>query len=144
MFMILDDIEEEHAGEEDDKEMKNRIENMRIYVDMCGLQQISDFEQLKPSRHILKYILDTHKNEDMKDVKFGMKIRITARSVFERQVCESVLIQQDSSKRNILLINSRSEYTRFTLPRLTTKLGDSVFEEWKKATEREKGRENDS
>ena len=50
-----------------------------------------------------------------------MKILCFKRTAFERQVHESVKIQQN---RNHHLLNSRSEFNRCSLPRLTVKLGD--------------------
>ena len=70
-----------------------------------------------------------------------MRIRSTARSAFERQVAESVLIQQESNNHNIL--NSKSEYNRCALPRLTTKLGEKEFEKWKKEELEDKKKEED-
>ena len=90
---------------------------------------LSDASQLKPSSHILKHYLEYHEEERLEDVRFGMVIRKTAMTAFERQIQESVLIQQENLKHNIL--NSKSEYNRCALPRLTTKLGDSDFEAWK-------------
>ena len=66
---------------------------------------------------------------------------LSAKSAFERQVGESVLIQQEVSRHRIL--NSKSEYNRCALPRLTTKLGAEEFEEWKKELKEEKLKEED-
>ena len=33
-----------------------------------------------------KYYVDVHENEEIDDVRFGIKIRSTARTAFERQV----------------------------------------------------------
>ena len=80
--------------------------------------------------------LDCHEEEDFKNITFGMKIKATAKSAFERQVTESVFIQQEA--KNHIILNSKSEYNRCALPRLTTKLGDFEFEEWKKEEQVEK------
>ena len=82
-----------------------------------------------------------HEDDKLEGLKFGMKIRNTAKSAFERQVGESVLIQQEVSRHRIL--NSKSEYNRCALPRLTTKLGAEEFEEWKKELKEEKLKEED-
>ena len=70
-----------------------------------------------------------------------MKIRFKARSAFERQVMESVLIQQELHKHNIL--NSKSEYNRCALPRLTTKIGDKEFNEWRREKLEEKQKDEE-
>ena len=46
--------------------------------------------------------------------------------ILARQVHESVLIQQN---RNHILLNSRSEFNRYSIPRLTVKLGDKEMTE---------------
>ena len=50
----------------------------------------------------MKHFLDSHEGEKFEEMKFGVKIRSTARSAFERQVTESVLIQQESNDHHIL------------------------------------------
>ena len=51
---------------------------------------------------------------------------------FVRQVTESVIIHEE---RNHNILNSKSEYNRCSLPRLTANLGDR---EWKKRAKEEK------
>ena len=106
-----------------------------------GNQHQSDKDQLKPNSHLLKHYIDKHENEDINGIEFGMKIRFKARSAFERQVMESVLIQQDLQRHNIL--NSKSEYNRCALPRLTTKIGDKEFTDWRKEKLDEKERKDE-
>ena len=97
--------------------------------------------QLKPNSHLLKHYIDKHENEDINQIEFGMRVRFKARSAFERQVMESVLIQQELHKHNIL--NSKSEYNRCALPRLTTKIGDKEFNEWRKEKLEEKQKDEE-
>ena len=106
-----------------------------------GKQHLSDAQQLKPSSHMLKHFLDCHEEEKLESMKFSMKIRTGAKSAFERQVTESVIIQQETSSHNIL--NSKAEYNRCALPRLTTKLGDKDFEAWKVEKQEEKKKEEE-
>ena len=106
-----------------------------------GLQHFNDAALLKPGSHLLKHYLDNHEDEKFEEIKFGMKIRMTAKSAFERQVQESVLIQQESGRHKIL--NSRSEYNRCALPRLTTKLGEEEFSAWKSELQEEKMKEEE-
>ena len=40
------------------------------------------------------------------------------------------------------ILNSKSEYNRCALPRLTTKLGNEDFEKWKEEKLKEKRKEN--
>ena len=57
------------------------------------------------------------------------------RSSFERQVLESVIIQKE---RHHHLLNSRSEFNRCAIPRLSTKIGDYKKYEKEIEIEREK------
>ena len=70
----------------------------------------NDIEALKTSSHMLE---------------FGAKVLRYTRSSFERQLLESVLIQES---RDHHLLNSRSEYKRCAIPRLATKLGEKDIE----------------
>ena len=89
---------------EDEKEKRAEMEKIKIFKYIgetsksCferGLQHLADVEQLKPSSHILKHFLDIHENENLEDLRFGRRIRSTAKSAFERQITESVHIQQE-------------------------------------------------
>ena len=73
----------------------------------------------------------------MDKIKFGMRVRRYARSALERQILESVLIQEERRSHNIM--NSRSEYNRCSLPRLTARLGMKEYDKEKmKQQEEEK------
>ena len=58
----------------------------------------------------------------MEEMKFGGRIVDKPRTAFNRQISESVTIQRQK-KKNIIL-NSKSEYNRCALPRLTANLGE--------------------
>ena len=62
----------------------------------------------------------------MDEIKFGMRVRRYARSALERQILESVMIQEE--RKNHLIMNSRSEYNRCSLPRLTARLGMKEYD----------------
>ena len=72
---------------------------------------------------------------------FGFKILKYTRTAFERQILESVIIQEVHKKSNIL--NSKSEYNRCALPRLTSKLGEQAYGEEEKKRREEKMKEED-
>ena len=67
-----------------------------------------------------------------------MEVVRYTRTSFERQILESVCIQQ-STHHNLL--NSRSEYNRCSLPRLSTKLGDKEFKKYEKELEEARRKE---
>ena len=85
---------------------------------------------------MLKHIVNSHAGQDMSEVKFGMRIVEHARSSFERQIKEFVRIESESKKHEIL--NSKSEFNRCSLPRLSAHMGDSDIRKWKQELLEEK------
>ena len=71
---------------------------------------------------MLKHYLTQHMGESPQDMIFRMRILCFKRSAYERQIHESVLIQQNRKHHHLL--NSKSEYNRCSLTRLTMKIGD--------------------
>ena len=104
-----------------------------------GWEHINNLAQLKTSSHMLKHILTKHPDQDMEQVTFGMKIIRTCKSSFERQIYESVSIQHE--RKEHIVLNSRSEYNRCSLPRLSAQIGDKEYEEYSKELEMEKEQE---
>jgi hypothetical protein len=70
-----------------------------------GKNHLDDARLLSTSSHMLKHYLDKHIADKPEDMIFRMKVISFKRSAYERQVHESVLIQQN---RNHMLLNSRS------------------------------------
>ena len=64
-----------------------------------------------------------------------------ASSAFNRQISESVHIQHNAGKHHIL--NSKSEYNRCALPRLTAKIGEVSLDSLEKEKLREKEEEKE-
>ena len=85
---------------------------------------------------MLKHLVQCHEGQDMSEMKFGMKILKCCKSSFERQLQESVVIQHEKKKHHLL--NSRQEYNRCVLPRVSTQLGDKEFKEYEKDLIQEK------
>ena len=68
------------------------------------------------------------------DVDFRMKVIKFHKSPFERQIHESVLIQASKGHH---LLNSKMEYNRCQIPRLTIKMGEKEIVERKKDLEKD-------
>jgi hypothetical protein len=98
-------------------------------------EHVADMQQLKPSSHLLKHIVDIHENENPAEIEFGLKVLKYTKSSFERQILESVVIQQE---RHHNLLNSKAEYNRSAVPRLTSKMGENQFKKWGEEEEKEK------
>ena len=83
--------------------------------------------------HMLKHLLEYHHQEDFDTIKFGMKVVRYHRTAYVRQIHESVAIQNERQKH--IILNSKSEFNRCALPRLTLQLGEN---DYRKEREREK------
>ena len=129
-------IEESEIGEEE-KRKKMREIKLHKYVGESsrsmyerGLEHLRDLSEYKKESHMLKHYLEHHTDEELGQMRFGAKIVKAARTAFNRQVGESVQIQENASKHEIL--NSKSEYNRCALPRLTTKMGENTVDKLEK------------
>ena len=89
------------------------------------MEHLRDYTELKKESHMLKHYLDKHEEEEIENIKFGMRIIRKARSAFERQVSESVQIQ--IARKDNFILNSKSEYNRCALPRLTARIGNLLL-----------------
>ena len=89
---------------------------------------------------MLRHLLAEHEEEEAQwgNIEFGMKILKSTRTAFERQILESVLIQQNRAHH---LMNSKSEYNRCALPRLTAKLGEKELQNWRECDKDEQQKE---
>ena len=141
----LQELQEQELTDKDRKEKEKKIilfkyigESSRSAYER-GWEHVNDMASLNPRSHMLKHAIIDHPGEDMSLVKFGMKIVKYCQTSFERQILESVLIQSERKHHNIL--NSRSEYNRCSLPRLTTKMGEDSYKEFGKEIENEKNEE---
>ena len=97
-----------------------------------------DRDSLSQGSHLLKHLIDKHEGEMPDKVRFGIKVLKYTKTAFERQILESVMIQEN---RGHHILNSRSEYNRCALPRLTTKVGENHYKRWEKDLNEEKMRD---
>ena len=77
---------------------------------------------------MLRHLLEMHRDEERSKIEFGVKVLRYTRSSCERQILESVMIQ---NMRDHHIMNSRSEFNRLAIPRLVTKLGDKELKKWR-------------
>ena len=88
---------------------------------------------------MLKHYFEKHAEEDLENMRFGARIIDKPRTAFNRQISESVAIQHQKQKS--FLLNSKSEYNRCALPRLTANLGEIPVEKLEKRKREEKEEE---
>ena len=139
-----EDMRKIEEDEEMGEEMKKRkMKDIRVYkyigetarsIFERTREHKSDAEQLNPSSHMLKHILDQHEGERPEEIVFNVKVLYYCKSSYERQILESCLIQ---SERSHYLLNSKAEYNRSAVPRLTIKLGEKQYKKWEKDNEKE-------
>ena len=90
-----------------------------------GKEHVMMKENFNDSSHMLKHCLLQHSDSDPMEIKFGMRVRQQFKTALERQVGEAVAILEEKEK-GIQLLNSKSEFNRCSLPRITA--GDT--KEW--------------
>ena len=77
---------------------------------------MEDYSSLKTDSHMLKHNILKHK--ELENVEFDMKVLKEHQSALQRQIHEAVLLQNYTGA---CLMNSKSEYSRSRIPRLTVK-----------------------
>ena len=130
--------EETGRGEEKIKLYKYVGESCRSVWERSA-EHLADLKNLNPTSHLLKHIIDKHEGEEVDSIKFGIRVLKFTRTSFERQILESVKIQQE--RKDHYLLNSRSEFNRSAVPRLSSKIGEKDFKRWEKEGEKEKEKE---
>ena len=123
------EIEENEEYDEETRKRKMREIKRFIYIgessrSLCerGLEHLRDLEEMKTDSHMLKHYFHKHGKEKLEEMEFGGRIIDKPRSAFNRQISESVIIQHQKNRNHIL--NSKSEYNRCALQRLTANLGE--------------------
>ena len=102
-----------------------------------GAEHISDFHNFDEGSHLLKHYLACHRDLKMSDMKIGMRVRNVFRTALERQIGEAVAIDMEQRK-GMELLNSKSEYNRCQIPRITTRSAKEMLEEKEMEVENEK------
>ena len=133
------EIEEMKLDREEEKRRKAEVK-LHKYIGETSRstferirEHLSAFQQISGKSFMVKHYVTDHAEEEMEEEMFGVRVIKYTRTAFERQILESVLIQDENKKSFIL--NSKSEYNRCALPRLTSKLGEHAYEEEKAAKE---------
>ena len=125
--------------EEEKKEVKASVKYIGE-TSRSGYERLKehykDLENISVKSHMLKHYFDKHKNKEIKDMKFSVKVLRTYYTAFERQIGESVYINQNLRNGNVLL-NSKNEYNRCIIPRLAIDLKDEIIDDYEE-NERER------
>ena len=86
-----------------------------------GNEHMKDLEFKRHRSHMLKHVVNHHPTSNPDHIKFGMKILSSHKTAFERQIREAVLIEKFAGPK---LMNSKLEYDRCSIPRISMKMGN--------------------
>ena len=140
-------IKEIEEQGDDEKVKRKKLDNIQKYKyigESCrstferGFEHAHDLEQLNPKSHMLRHCIEQHQGVPLEKMDFGIKVVQYTRTSFERQILESVKIQEN---RNHHILNSKSEYNRCALPRLATKIGENDYKKWEETQQEDKEKE---
>ena len=106
-----------------------------------GCEHMEDLKTLKENSHLLKHLIEIHPNLKIDELKVGMRIRKTFKSALERQIGEAIAIKV-SKEKGYTLMNSKSEYNRCKIPRLTIDTENETYKELKRQEENERIKKN--
>ena len=144
--MRIDDQYSEEEKVEKKEEIRKKKEEMKRYK-YIGETSRSIYERawehqnglasLDKDSYMLKHFLDRHEEEDLKVRRFAVKVIKFTRTSFDRQILESVQLQKN---RNHNLLNSKSEFNRCAIPRLSSKLGEKEYKQYSEEEKEEKER----
>ena len=106
-----------------------------LYERLCEHRE--DFDRLLEKSHKLKHYILAHRDIPREKMKFGIRIRKQYKKAFERQIGEAISIEKETEKGTILL-NSKSEFNRCSVPRLIMGTYKDNLEEIKKEEDEKK------
>ena len=103
-----------------------------------GGGHLNDYDKGLEKSHMTKHWLSCHRGEEKP--KFGVKIIKSFTSCMVRQIWECIRIRrrlQEQAKGNVRLLNSKSEYSRCSLPRLVVEGTEGIESDDRKEEEGE-------
>ena len=80
-------------------------------------EHFRDLDNISVKSHMLKHYFEKHKDIEMKDMRFDVRVLRSYHSAFERQIGESVYINHNLKKGTVMM-NKENEYNRCIIPRL--------------------------
>ena len=91
-----------------------------------GHEHLKDLEFKRGKSHYLRHAVECHPTVPPENLKFYMKILSCHKSAFERQIREAVMIDMNAGPN---LMNSRLEYSRCAIPKMSINLGNTKKQE---------------
>ena len=135
--MVKEKYNEKKEKKKDGKE-NSKKEKMEFKVKYIGESSRSLYERSREHKEDYKnHYLACHRDIKREEMEFGVRVRKKFVKSFERQVGEAIAIEQEQMKGTVLL-NSKSEFNRCSVPRLTLGTYKDNLEEIKKEEKEEK------
>ena len=91
-----------------------------------GHEHLKDLEFKRGKSHYLRHAVEHHPTVPPESLKFCMKILSCHKSAFERQIREAVMIDINAGPN---LMNSKLEYSRCAIPKMSINLGNNKNQE---------------
>ena len=91
-----------------------------------GGEHRKDLEFRRVKSHLFRHCVDLHPTMNPDKVDFRMKILSTHKTAFERQIRESIVVDNFAGPQ---ILNSKMEYTRCGIPKLESKMGNKQQDE---------------
>ena len=150
----INDIEPERKDgkkrtrEEEERECEVKEDKKRKVVKYVGetsrsgyerqIEHFKDYKNLYLRSHILKHYLDCHQDISLEKLEVRMRVIGRYRSSFERQIGESIWLNS-YLKEGVIILNSKNEYNRCSIPRLGLELkSEDALEEFKEKQEEQR------
>ena len=108
-------VEEEFEDEKERKLMIDRIKKHKYIGETArsayerGWEHQDALRKLQEDSHLLKHVAHYHQGVPMEEIKFGMRVKRYARSALERQILESVMIQEERKNHQMQSAKAHSE-----------------------------------
>ena len=97
-------IDEEEIADKEKEEKKRKITIYKYIGETArsvyerGLEHRIGLEKLDEVNNMMKHIVQHHQDMEIKEVEFGIKVLKYTQSAMERQILESVKIQEEREK----------------------------------------------
>ena len=134
------EVEEKGLSKEEEEAEKQRLKIPKYIGESSRSTYERSFEHREALRSInsnsfmVKHWMENHEHESIEEERYAMKVLKFTQTSFERQILESVIIQEEKKKSHLL--NSKSEYNRCAVPRLTSRIGTGRMDEEEKLEKR--------
>ena len=105
--------DEEKQRKKDDIRVHKYIGETARSVYERGLEHRNALEKMEEDSHLMKHVALHHQDKELEEIKFGIKVVKFTTTAMDRQILESVRIQEESKRHFIM--NSKAEFRQISL-----------------------------